>query len=71
VLKGMSSGWAPFQDSSNHQLLPIMEIDIAKNKMKIEGDQNLAAADKQQKLQEIDKQLSEIRSYSKLIEKFN
>lgn len=71
VLKGMSSGWAPFQDSSNHQLLPIMEIDIAKNKMKIEGDQNLAAADKQQKVLEIEKQLSEIRAYNQLIEKFN
>jgi phosphonate transport system substrate-binding protein len=71
VLKGMSSGWAPFQDSTNHQLLPIMEIDIAKNKMKIESDGNMAATEKSQKLAEIDKSLSEIQSYSKLINKFN
>ena len=71
VLKGMSSGWAPFQDSSNHQLLPIMEINYAKDKMKLQGSDSMAAAEKTQKMGEIDKQLTEIRSYTQLIEKFN
>ena len=71
VLKDMSSGWAPFQDSSNLQLLPIMEINYAKDKMKLESNENMAAADKTQKIAEIDKQLSEIQSYTKLSEKFN
>ena len=71
VLKGMSSGWAPFQDSSNLQLLPIMEINFAKDRMKLESTDNMAAAEKAQKLAEIDKQLSEIQSYTKLSEKFN
>jgi len=71
VLKSMSSGWAPFQDSSNLQLLPIMEINFAKDRMKLESTDNMAAAEKTQKLAEIDKQLSEIQSYSKLSEKFN
>jgi phosphonate transport system substrate-binding protein len=71
VLKGMSSGWAPFQDSSNLQLLPIMEINFAKDRMKLESNDNMAAAEKTQKLAEIDKQLSEIQSYTKLSEKFN
>ena len=71
VLKNMSSGWAPFQDSSNLQLLPIMEINFAKDKMKLEGSDSMAAADKAQKVAEIDKQLSEIQSYTKLSEKFN
>ena len=71
VLKNMSSGWAPFQDSSNLQLLPIMEINFAKDRMKLESTDNMAAAEKTQKLAEIDKQLSEIQSYSKLSEKFN
>ncbi len=65
VLKNMSSGWAPFQDSSNLQLLPIMEINFAKDKMKLESSDSMAAADKAQKVAEIDKQLSEIQ------EKFN
>jgi phosphonate transport system substrate-binding protein len=71
VLKGMSSGWAPFQDSSNLQLLPIMEINFAKDRMKLESNDNLAATEKTQKLAEIDKQLSEIQSYTKLSGKFN
>jgi phosphonate transport system substrate-binding protein len=71
VLKGMSSGWAPFQDSSNLQLLPIMEINYAKDKMKIETSDSMAAADKAQKVAEIDQQLGEIQSYTKLIDKFN
>jgi phosphonate transport system substrate-binding protein len=71
VLKGMSSGWAPFQDSSNHQLLPIMEINFAKDRMKIENSDALAAADKQQKLAAIDEQLKLVRSYSQMVEKFN
>jgi phosphonate transport system substrate-binding protein len=71
VLKGMSSGWAPFQDSSNHQLLPIMEINFAKDKMKIQNSDAMAAEAKAQKMAEIDQHLVEIQSYSKLVEKFN
>jgi len=71
VLKGMSSGWAPFQDSSNHQLLPIMEINFAKDKMKIQNSDAMAAEAKTQKMAEIDQHLAEIQSYSKLVEKFN
>jgi phosphonate transport system substrate-binding protein len=71
VLKGMSSGWAPFQDSSNLQLLPIMEIDMAKDKIKIDGNEALQAKEKSEKKAEIERQLAEIQSYKHLIEKFN
>ena len=71
VLKGMSSGWAPFQDSSNHQLLPIMEINYAKDKMKIQNNDAIAAGDKVSKLAEIDKKLVEIQTYSKMVNKFD
>ncbi len=70
VLKGMSSGWAPFQDSSNHQLLPIMEINYAKDKMKLASD-TMAADEKAKKMAEIDRKLEEVRSYSQMVEKFN
>jgi phosphonate transport system substrate-binding protein len=71
VLRDMSSGWAPFQDSSNHQLLPIMEIDIAKEKMKIQSSESIAAAEKAQKLADIEKKLADIQSYVKFVEKYN
>jgi phosphonate transport system substrate-binding protein len=71
VLKGMSSGWAPFQDSSNLQLLPIMEINYAKDKMKLESTDTVAADEKSKKLAEIEQKLAEIKSYTELIHKFN
>ncbi len=71
VLKEMSSGWAPFQDSSNHQLLPIMEINYAKDRMKIQNNDAIAAEAKATKVAEIDKQLGELQAYGKLIQKFN
>ncbi len=71
VLRHMSSGWAPFQDSSNHQLLPIMEIDLAKEKMKVESSTTLAETEKTRKLAEIEKKLAEIRSYSQLVSRYN
>jgi phosphonate transport system substrate-binding protein len=71
VLKGMSSGWAPFQDSSNLQLLPIMEINYAKDKMKLQGNDTMAADEKSKKLAEIDQKLAEIQSYTELIQQFN
>ncbi len=71
VLKGMSSGWGPFDDSSNLQLLPIMEINYAKDKMKLENNDHIAAEDKSKKMAEIEKNIIEIQSYSKLVEKFN
>jgi phosphonate transport system substrate-binding protein len=71
VLEGMSSGWAPFLDSSNAQLLPIMEINIAKDKMKLESDSAMSSSEKSEKIAVIDKKLAEIRSYNQLSEKFN
>lgn len=71
VLKGISSGWGPFLDSSNLQLLPIIEINIAKDKMKIESTEALSASEKSQKISEMEKQLADIKSYTALIAKFN
>lgn len=68
VLKGMSSGWAPFLDSSNNQLVPIMEINIAKDKMKIENS-DIDASEKARKLTEIEKQLVELQTLRQLQEK--
>jgi hypothetical protein len=39
--------------------------------MKIQGNDAMAAADKDQKLAELDKKILEVQSYLKLSEKFN
>jgi len=39
-------GWAPFRISSNDQLLPIRQLDVARKQLKIEGDDKLSADEK-------------------------
>ena len=47
-----------FKASSNGQLIPIRQLELFKARNKFEADANLAAADKQSKLADIDKQLA-------------
>ena len=57
--------WAPFQASTNDQLLPIRQLELFKSRGKIEADANLAPAEKTQKLAEIDAKLAEIQAKTK------
>lgn len=52
--------WAPFRASSNDQLVPIRQLVLFKNRVKIQGDDKLSAEDKAVKLAEIDAQLGEL-----------
>ena len=70
VLKGMSSGFGPFNDSSNKQLIPIREIELAKDALKIENDKKMKSNDKKNKLAEIKKSQNELKQFSDLMEKF-
>ena len=47
-----------FKASSNGQLIPIRQLELFKARNKFEADAHLAAADKQSKLADIDKQLA-------------
>lgn len=71
VLANTSSGWAPFNDASNLQLLPIREISLVKDRLVIEQNDNMSDADKQSKIAEIEKQLAELATYQDLLKKFN
>jgi phosphonate transport system substrate-binding protein len=71
ILAATSSGWAPFNDSSNLQLLPIREISLVKDKLNIESNANMSDADKQAKIAAIDKQLADLAQYQELLEQFN
>ena len=55
VLAGL--GWAPFSPSSDAQLIPIRQLELFKQRAKIEGDDSIDAADKQKQIAEIDAQL--------------
>lgn len=53
---------AGFKASTNAQLIPIRELDLFGKRNKLEADANMAPADKQVKLAEIDKQLAALKN---------
>lgn len=69
ILAAMSSGWAPFNDSNNLQLVPIREIALAKERMKIESKENASSEDTA-KLTQIKAELQALASYRTLLEQF-
>lgn len=71
ILAATSSGWAPFNDSSNLQLLPIREISLVKDRLKVEKNANMSEADKKAKIAEIDQQLANLAQYQDLLKQFN
>ena len=52
--------WAGFVPSDNSQLVPIRQIELVRDRSKIENDANLSADEKAKKLQDIDTRLSEL-----------
>jgi phosphonate transport system substrate-binding protein len=52
--------WVGFKPSSNAQLIPIRQIDLFREKQKVEGDTTMSAADRQTKLDEIGKKLADL-----------
>ncbi|MEW6099342.1 MAG: phosphonate ABC transporter substrate-binding protein [Pseudomonadota bacterium] len=54
-------GFAGFKASSNAQLLPIRQLELARERNRVENDSSLSAEDKQKKLQEIDARLAELQ----------
>lgn len=49
-----------FKESTNAQLIPIRQLELFKERNKFEADTTMAAAEKQLKLAEIDKQLAQL-----------
>ena len=49
-----------FKASTNKQLIPIRQLELFKDKAKIESDSALSDADKQVRIAEIDRKLAEI-----------
>jgi len=63
-------GWAPFDASSNDQLIPIRQLALFKNRAKIAGDNKYSAAEKKAKLEKIDNALSELKRRSSALQAF-
>ena len=54
--------WAPFKSSSNKQLLPVRQLVLFRNKLKLEADTRMAADEKRKKLADIDRKLQRIQA---------
>jgi phosphonate transport system substrate-binding protein len=52
--------WAPFKASNDDQLLPIRQLVLFKERLKLNNDPKMAANEKSQKVQTIDDQLAEL-----------
>ena len=55
-------GIAGFQPSDNNQLLPIRQLELFRTKLAVEKDEKLPAAERQAKLDEINRKLSELNT---------
>lgn len=64
ILKNMQQ-IAGFRESSNAQLIPIRQLELAKNRKQIENNAALSAAEKEAKLREIDDKLMELSKLAK------
>jgi phosphonate transport system substrate-binding protein len=60
VLANNSDGMGLFMESSNAQLYPIRQLELYKNKLKIENTDELSDAEKAERVSEIDKKLAEL-----------
>jgi phosphonate transport system substrate-binding protein len=51
---------AGFRASDNRQLIPIRQLDLFREKLRLEGDEKLAAAERAQRIADIDRRLAEL-----------
>jgi phosphonate transport system substrate-binding protein len=68
VLAKTSSGLGPFNNSTNHQLVPIRQLALVKDKIKIQKDASLSDADKAAKVADIDQQLANLNIFKEMLE---
>ena len=65
VLAHLVNGWLPFEESSDAQLIPIRQLELAKQKMTIEGSKTMMAQEKQAQLAAIDAKLAELETQAR------
>lgn len=61
VLANMTDGLGPYRASTNAQLYPIRELDLYSQILKIENDERMDAAERQERIEELEAELERIR----------
>jgi phosphonate transport system substrate-binding protein len=70
ILAGISSGWAPFYNSDNRQLIPIRQISLVKDKLKIKNNKDLSSQQKTIRIAKIESQLAELKDYYTMVGRY-
>ena len=65
VLEGLGSGGGGYTDSSNAQLIPIRQLSLFRDKLKLASDTRMDPAEKAEKLSRIEAKLSELKVLEK------
>ena len=60
--------WSPFHPSSNRQLIAVRKLEANKDLMKVQGDDKLSAAEKQEKVAKLKADLAKIEQMEKQAE---
>lgn len=60
--------WAPFKPSNNDQLLPIRQLELFRDRSRIQADEDLSDEEKEDQLAEIDRQLEELNKRMEQLE---
>jgi len=66
-LAAMSDGWGPFLASSNAQLIPIRQLALFKDKLKIQKNDKISDEDKKAKIAKIDAELAEVAKFKEAV----
>jgi phosphonate transport system substrate-binding protein len=70
ILAGISSGWAPFNNSDNRQLIPIRQIQLVKDKLKLQENKDLNPKERAERIAGIEKQLNELKEYYAMVTRY-
>ncbi|MGF1528769.1 MAG: phosphonate ABC transporter substrate-binding protein [Candidatus Competibacterales bacterium] len=71
VLAQLSDGWGPFLASSNAQLIPIRQLELFRDRTRIENDDSLSEAEKAEQIEAIDAQLAELEEQALVVGSIN
>lgn len=67
ILKNL--GWAPFKAATNDHSIPIRQLELFKNRIKVESDASMNEQDKKAKLSEIDMALEKLNARAAALKK--
>lgn len=68
VLANLAQGWGPFLDASNRQLLPIREIELARDLETIQNATNLSESQREDRLAAVRREMDELKRFRELLD---